>query len=67
VAPIYTVTSTHRGGAILLVCTVGASVAAAYRLFQEWYGSGEVLDEDLEHGSSDGAEVPTSVRASPRG
>jgi putative copper resistance protein D len=63
VAPIYTLASSHRGGAVLLAFLLLASVAAAF--LPEWYWGEAALDEEVEGGADEANEAPASLGTSP--
>jgi putative copper resistance protein D len=68
VAPIYTLDSSRRGGAVLLGFLVLASVVAAF--LPEWYWGEAVRDEEVEEGAEgrdEAEEAPASLEASPPG
>jgi putative copper resistance protein D len=62
VAPIYTLDSSHRGGAVLLAFLLLATVAAAF--LPEWYWGEAAPDDEVEEGAD---EAPASLGTSPPG
>jgi cytochrome c oxidase assembly factor CtaG len=67
VAPIYTLPGSHQGGAILLVCLLLLSAAAALRLFPEWQRDQGTLDEDIEEEPAEAGEAAAPLWTSPPG
>jgi putative copper resistance protein D len=65
VAPIYTLDSSHRGGALLLAGLLLASVAAAF--LPEWYWGGAAHDEEIEEDADEASEAAASLGTSPPG
>jgi putative copper resistance protein D len=67
VAPIYTLADTHTGGAILLACTVLASVAAGGALLLEWYRGGDIFDDGVGPSAGEASQLSPPLPMSPPG